>query len=70
MLLVDQLARYWWLVALRGLAAPILGVLTLTWPGMSLGVLILVCGIYALADGSWRSWPPFAAMPVIGSRSP
>jgi uncharacterized membrane protein HdeD (DUF308 family) len=51
MLVVDQLAKYWWLVALRGLAALIFGVLTLIWPGMSLGVLILIFGIYALADG-------------------
>jgi uncharacterized membrane protein HdeD (DUF308 family) len=49
--MVEGLARNWWLVALRGLAAIIFGVLTIINPAMSLAVLILFFGAYALADG-------------------
>jgi len=51
--MVEGLARNWWLVALRGLAAIIFGVLTIINPAMSLAVLILFFGAYALADGAF-----------------
>jgi uncharacterized membrane protein HdeD (DUF308 family) len=46
-----QLPRYWWLVALRGLAAIIFGILAFVWPGITLQVLILFFGAYAIVDG-------------------
>jgi uncharacterized membrane protein HdeD (DUF308 family) len=49
--MVEGLARNWWVVALRGLAAIVFGVLTILNPAMSLAVLILFFGAYALADG-------------------
>jgi uncharacterized membrane protein HdeD (DUF308 family) len=45
------LARNWWLIALRGVAAIVFGILTLVRPGISLAVLILFFGAYALVDG-------------------
>jgi uncharacterized membrane protein HdeD (DUF308 family) len=45
------LVRSWWIVALRGLAAIAAGVVTLAWPGMSLGVLFTIVGLYFFADG-------------------
>src|SRR6266852_6137475 len=51
MTLVDDLARHWWVMALRGLAAVWLGVLAFVWPGMTLAVLVLLFGAYALVDG-------------------
>jgi uncharacterized membrane protein HdeD (DUF308 family) len=45
------LARNWWLVALRGVAAIVFGILALVTPGITLAVLILFFGAYALVDG-------------------
>lgn len=49
--MLHALARYWWLVLLRGLAAIIFGILAFIWPGITLAVMILFWGAFVLADG-------------------
>jgi uncharacterized membrane protein HdeD (DUF308 family) len=49
--MVHALAKNWWLLLLRGIAAIIFGVLALAWPGLTLLTLILLYGAFALADG-------------------
>jgi uncharacterized membrane protein HdeD (DUF308 family) len=49
--LVHALAKNWWLLLLRGVAAIIFGGLAFAWPGMTLLTLILLYGAYALTDG-------------------
>jgi len=49
--MLHALAKNWWMLLLRGIAAIIFGVLALTWPGMTLLTLILFYGAYALIDG-------------------
>jgi uncharacterized membrane protein HdeD (DUF308 family) len=51
MITADDLARHWWVVGLRGLAAIIFGIVAIVWPGMTLAVLVLLFGAYALVDG-------------------
>jgi uncharacterized membrane protein HdeD (DUF308 family) len=46
-----ELPRHWWVVALRGLAAIVFGILAFVWPGITLQVLILFFGAYAIVDG-------------------
>src|SRR6266851_5447504 len=48
---IGELPRRWWLVALRGLAAIVFGILAFIWPGVTLSVLVLLFGVYAIVDG-------------------
>jgi len=45
------LARNWWAIALRGVAAVVFGVLALLLPGTTLAALILLFGAYAIVEG-------------------
>lgn len=49
--LFEQLRGNWGWMALRGLVAVLFGVLAFAWPGVTLVVLTLLWGAYALADG-------------------
>ena len=50
-MVLDNLGRYWWAVLLRGVLAVIFGIMALVWPGLTLEVLILFFGAYALVEG-------------------
>jgi uncharacterized membrane protein HdeD (DUF308 family) len=49
--IVQPISRYWWALVLRGCAAIAFGVLAFAWPGITLQVLVLFFGAYALIDG-------------------
>jgi uncharacterized membrane protein HdeD (DUF308 family) len=49
--MVHALAKNWWLLLLRGIAAIVFGLLTFAWPGLTLLTLILFYGAFALVDG-------------------
>ncbi|CAN5765931.1 HdeD family acid-resistance protein [soil metagenome] len=49
--MVTQLTHNWWAVALRGVFAIIFGILAFIRPGITLEVLVLFFGAYALMDG-------------------
>jgi uncharacterized membrane protein HdeD (DUF308 family) len=49
--LVHALAKNWWMLLLRGVAAIIFGVLALAWPGLTLLTLIMFYGVFVLVDG-------------------
>jgi uncharacterized membrane protein HdeD (DUF308 family) len=49
--MLHALARCWWLVLLRGIAAIVFGVLAFIWPGLTLVTLVLLYGAFVLVDG-------------------
>lgn len=49
--MVHALAKNWWMLLLRGIAAIIFGGLALAWPGMTLVTLVLFYGAFVLVDG-------------------
>lgn len=54
--MVNQLARNWWVLVLRGVVAVIFGVLAFIWPFITVTVLVLFFGAYALVDGIFAVW--------------
>ena len=50
--MLSSLSRNWWIAALRGMFAILLGLAAFVWPGATLEVLILPFGAYALVDGA------------------
>ena len=46
-------SRSWWLIVLRGVVAILFGILALRNPGVTLAVLVLWFGVYALVDGAF-----------------
>jgi uncharacterized membrane protein HdeD (DUF308 family) len=49
--MLDYYVRYWWTVALRGALAVLFGLAAWIWPDVTIRVLVLLFGFYALVDG-------------------
>lgn len=45
------MARNWWILLLRGVAAILFGISAFVWPGLTLSVLVILLGAYLLFDG-------------------
>lgn len=58
----DVLARYWWVLLIRGIVAIIFGLLALLLPRTTLLALVYLFGAYALVDGI------FAVVAALGHR--
>jgi uncharacterized membrane protein HdeD (DUF308 family) len=65
--LLTALARNWWLLLLRGVAAIVFGVLAFLWPGVTLLTLVFFYGAYVLVDGALALW---AAVTGAGGMAP
>ena len=49
--MLGTLAQNWWAIVLRGVCAVLFGLGAFVWPGITLAVLILLYGAYALIEG-------------------
>jgi uncharacterized membrane protein HdeD (DUF308 family) len=49
--MLRALAKCWWVLLLRGIAAIAFGILAFIWPGLTLVTLVLLYGAFALIDG-------------------
>ena len=61
--MIGLFTKNWWVLLLRGIVAVLFGILAITRPGITLAVLVLLFGIYAVFDGF------FALFAAIGGWS-
>lgn len=76
--MVNVLARNWWAVLIRGIAAVVFGVLAFAWPVSTIAAIIILFGAYAFVDGvfaivaavraaqSHERWWPFLLEGIVG----
>jgi uncharacterized membrane protein HdeD (DUF308 family) len=72
------LARNWWALLIRGIAAVIFGILAFIWPGATIFAIGVLFGAYALVDGIFaivaavraaeahQRWWPFLIEGIVG----
>jgi uncharacterized membrane protein HdeD (DUF308 family) len=48
---IQEVARYWWVLLVRGLLAIVFGIAALVWPEITVWALVIVFGVYVLVDG-------------------
>ena len=61
------LREYWWIAVVSAIAVIVFGVLVLIWPGLTLFILILLFGIYAIVYGLAEL---VAMVTALGTRTP
>jgi uncharacterized membrane protein HdeD (DUF308 family) len=48
-----SLVHNWWMIAIRGVLAIAFGVSIVVWPHVTLSIVVLLFGVYAIVDGVW-----------------
>ena len=76
--MINVLARNWWALLIRGIAAVVFGILAFLWPGMTIFVLVVLFAVYAFVDGVFaivaavraaqahERWWPFVLEGIVG----
>jgi uncharacterized membrane protein HdeD (DUF308 family) len=76
--MIGALARNWWALLIRGIAAVIFGVLAFIWPGATIVAIGILFGAYAFVDGIFaivaavraaeahERWWPFVIEGIVG----
>jgi uncharacterized membrane protein HdeD (DUF308 family) len=64
--LVYTRTRDWWLLAIRGVAAILFGIGAFVWPGLTIAILVIFFGAYALVDGATELYTAFRRRGVDG----
>jgi uncharacterized membrane protein HdeD (DUF308 family) len=55
-LILDDFAKNWWALLIRGIFPLVFGIMAFTMPGLTLTTLVLLFGIYAVVDGLSAVW--------------
>lgn len=50
-MILEALTRNWWVFLIRGVLAILFGIVAWIWPGLTVTVLVVLFGAYALVDG-------------------
>jgi uncharacterized membrane protein HdeD (DUF308 family) len=66
--MLQVLARNWWMLLIRGIAAVVFGVAVLVWPNIALTTLVLLWGAYAVVDGIFALVMGFQGQSVYTNR--
>ena len=61
--MLPVLAKNWWVVAIRGIAAIAFGILAFAWPGITLLTMVYLFGAYALVDGAFQVYAAIRGAP-------
>jgi uncharacterized membrane protein HdeD (DUF308 family) len=76
--MVGALARNWWALMIRGIAAVVFGIFAFAWPGPTIFAIVILFGAYAFVDGvfaivaavraaqSHERWWPFLLEGIVG----
>jgi len=51
--MLEDLARYWWLLTIRGALGILFGLMAWIWPEITVWALIVLFGCYAIVDGGF-----------------
>jgi len=49
--MIRAISKYWWIFTVRGVIAIAFGLASLLWPTLTLGVMVLLFGLFALFEG-------------------
>jgi uncharacterized membrane protein HdeD (DUF308 family) len=63
-----DLGKNWWLFLLRGIASIIFGLLSFAWPDIALFTIVLLYGVFALADGVFALLAAVLGKPATAGR--
>lgn len=66
--MLEVMSRNWWAYLIRGIAAVLFGITVLIWPGIALTSLVLLWGIYAVADGIFAIIAGIQGHPEVSNR--
>jgi uncharacterized membrane protein HdeD (DUF308 family) len=66
--MLQLLARNWWMLLIRGIAAVVFGIAVLVWPQIALTTLVLLWGAYAVVDGIFALVMGFQGEPAYANR--
>ena len=61
--MLENMARNWWMLLVRGIAAVLFGIAVLVWPGIALTTLVFMCSASACS-------PPAGSATSATSSSP